>query len=106
MNELKGGKFWGVAHDLVTVFTKFGKLDELETLNVVPMWYLRGIPCRESELGNEREIFEASFDNVFFTADTLELKAFEDISGKCQPMPNEQEPSDHKPVRCVFRFKS
>lgn len=106
MNELKGGKFWGVAHDLVTVFTKFGKLDELETLNLVPMWYLRGVPCRESELGNEREIFEASFDNVFFTADTLELKAFEDISGKCQPMPNEQEPSDHKPVRCVFRFKS
>jgi hypothetical protein len=31
-------------------------LDELETLNVVPKWYLRGIPCRESELGNEREI--------------------------------------------------
>ncbi|GMI36587.1 hypothetical protein TrRE_jg2208 [Triparma retinervis] len=105
MNELKGGKFWGVAHDLVFVFSKFGKVDELEKLNVVPRWYLRGEPCGESDLGKDAEIFEAAFDNVFFTSDTLDLVAVEDISGKFQPMPNEQEPSDHKPLRCVFRFK-
>mmetsp|Transcript_9655 Transcript_9655/g.19645 ORF Transcript_9655/g.19645 Transcript_9655/m.19645 type:complete len:656 (+) Transcript_9655:164-2131(+) len=103
MNELKGGKFWGVAHDLVTVFEKFGKKDVLEKLDVVPSWYLRGELC--GDLSDEKEIFSAAFDNIFFTNNTIDLVAVEDISELCQPLPNANEPSDHKPLHCVFRFK-
>jgi len=103
VNELKGGKFWGVSHDLVSIFEKFDKINELDVLGVLPRWYLMGEPC--PDVTDSTQIFSAAFDNVFFTTDSLEIVAVEDINDACQPFPNENEPSDHKMLRCVFKFK-
>ncbi|GMI17051.1 hypothetical protein TrLO_g9626 [Triparma laevis f. longispina] len=103
--EIKGGKFWGVAHDLVIFAEKFGIEKELLD-TVLPQFYHRKVAF-DVEAVKDKDLFKARFDYVFHTQDSLELlgvRGLEEGSGG-KPMPNRIDPSDHHYLVGEFEIK-
>ena len=96
--EVRGGKFWGVAHDLAVIGEKF---EEVWAHGVLPTWYAKG---ERAPVWDEAEVFKAKFDHVWYEEGGLRVKERADMDGDGQPMPNEIEPSDHKCLRVVFDY--
>lgn len=70
--ELRGGKFWGIAHDLSVL----------------------GEPLPDAGL------FKARFDRIYYSEAIRPIAVVDTICDR--PCPNEAEPSDHLPVAAVF----
>ena len=97
--EVRGGKFWGVAHDLHVIGKKF---DLQFPHAVLPDWYAGESRAPD---GDDAEVFKAKFDHIFYLEAGLRVKEKKDMAGDdAQPMPNEAEPSDHKLLEVVFEF--
>lgn len=73
--ELKGGKFWGIAHDLAVL----------------------GEPLPDAG------VFKARFDRIYHSESLKPVAIVDTLCDK--PCPNEVEPSDHLPVAAVFTDK-
>jgi len=73
--ELTGGKFWGIAHDL----------------------HVLGEPLPD------RGVFNARYDRMYCSHALTPCQVLDTISSK--PCPNMKEPSDHLPVAASFRIK-
>ncbi|CAB9517202.1 5'-phosphodiesterase 12 [Seminavis robusta] len=71
--ELKGGKFWGIAHDMAVL----------------------GDPLPDCGL------FTARYDRIYCSAALQPTAVLDTLADK--PCPNEQEPSDHLPVAVAFQ---
>lgn len=74
--ELRGGKFWGIAHDLAIL----------------------GEPLPQAG------IFRSRFDRIYCT-NAVEVTAVMDFDSAC-PCPNEREPSDHLPIAASFTIRT
>lgn len=72
-SELRGGKFWGIAHDLWVMG------EELPQIG----------------------LFEARYDQMYFSSSLHPIAVLDITSDK--PCPNEKEPSDHLPVAASFQ---
>lgn len=72
--ELKGGKFWGIAYDL----------------------YILGQPLPDGGL------YKARYDRMYFTSSLQPCAVMDFLSQKA--CPNEDEPSDHLPVAASFNL--
>uniref|UniRef100_A0A7S2TSS5 Uncharacterized protein n=1 Tax=Lotharella oceanica TaxID=641309 RepID=A0A7S2TSS5_9EUKA len=44
-------------------------------------------------------------DYIWYSEESLSLSKLSDTTTPEQPMPNKTEPSDHRPIGCVFQFK-
>lgn len=73
--ELRGGKFWGIAHDLAVL----------------------------GEALPDEGLFTARFDRMYCSA-SLQTTAVLDTLCNNRPCPNEVEPSDHLPVAASFEL--
>jgi len=71
--ELSGGKFWGIAHDM----------------------HVLGDPLPDAGL------FTSRFDRIYYNAQSMTPISVTDTTAT-EPCPNETEPSDHLPVAAAF----
>jgi endonuclease/exonuclease/phosphatase family metal-dependent hydrolase len=105
VKELEGGKYWGVASDFVRIATKFDWVERLKSLRVLPDFYVEGRDPLESEVG-DATLFQAVFDYIFYSSDTLRCDGVLDISEeKRRPIPDSSEPSDHFCLKACFKMK-
>jgi hypothetical protein len=72
--ELRGGKFWGIAHDLFVMGEALPQIG----------------------------LFEARYDRMYCTTALHPTAVLDTVAAK--PCPNEEEPSDHLPVAATFQI--
>lgn len=73
--ELRGGKFWGIAHDLAVL----------------------GEPLPD------RGVYESRYDRMYCSSPVQTVAVMDFLCSR--PCPNDQEPSDHLPVGAAFRYR-
>jgi len=105
LKELKGGKFWGVASDFAFIAETYGLSDRLIELDVLPEFYItKRQPAGEEE--EDRDLFKAVFDYMFYTTDSLRLEGVLDVAAeRKRPIPDEHQPSDHFAIKACFTLR-